>query len=186
MNRKLVFVLASISVVCALIIVGEWIWAAQTQKQVLTTTTSLETKKSHDEMPSIELTQRPEESYADLVARPLFIKGRKPVDEPTPEEAQNMAVANAFDWQLNGVYTTKKGMSALFSRSTSKVPKDNYRRISVGADLDGWKLAKIFEDKAVLKQGNQQKELPLRKTKPKDSAKKSNAGPSSRCNLPLA
>ena len=177
MNSKFIFVLASVCGVFSLIIFGESFWAAHTQKQILTSITSVGTKKSYDEMPSIELTRQPEESYTDLVARPLFIKGRKPVAEPSPEEeqAQNMAVVKPFDWQLSGVYTTKKGLSALFSRSTSKVAKDNYRRIGAGADLDGWKLDKIFEDRAVLKQGSQQKELPLRKIKPKDPSKKSNA-----------
>ena len=177
MNSKFIFVLASVCAVFSLIIVGEWFWAAHTQKQILTSITSVDTKKSNDEMPSIELTRQSEESYTDLVARPLFIKGRKPVAETSPEEAQaaqNMAVVKPFDWQLSGVYTTKKGLSALFSRATSKVAKDNYRRIGAGADLDGWKLDKIFEDRAVLKQGSQQKELPLRKIKPKDPSKKSN------------
>jgi len=172
MNSKLVSMLASVCIVCALIIIGEWLYAVQAQKHTLTSSTSTETKMSHDEMPSIELTRQSEESYVDLVARPLFIKGRKPVDEPSPEEVQNMAVANIFDWELNGVYTTKKGLSALFSRSKSKVAKDNYRRIGIGADLDGWKLTEIHQDKAILNQGNGQKELLLRKPKLKELSKK--------------
>jgi hypothetical protein len=174
MNSKLVTVLVSVCIVCALIIIGEWFYAVQAQKQTLASTTSAETKISHDEMPGIELTRQSEESYADLVARPLFIKGRRPVDEPSPEEAQAINVANTFDWQLNGVYSTKKGLSALFSRSTSKVAKDNHRKISTGADLDGWKLTEIYKDKAILKQGNQQKELLLRKPKSKGLPKNPN------------
>jgi len=70
------------------IIIGEWLYAVQAQKHVLTSSTSTETKISTDEMPGIELTRQSEESYADLVARPLFIKGRKPVDEPSPDAAR--------------------------------------------------------------------------------------------------
>ncbi len=172
MNSKLVSVLASVCIVCTLIIICEWLYAMQAQKQILTFSTSTETKISHDEMPDIELTRQSEDSYVDLVARPLFIKGRKPVDEPSPEEVQNMAVVNIFDWELNGVYTTKKGLSALFSRSKSKVAKDNHRRIGIGADLDGWKLTELHQDKAILNQGNEQKELLLRKPKLKDLSKK--------------
>jgi len=174
MNNKLVTILASVCIVCALIITGEWFYAVKTKKHALASSTSTETKLLHDEMPDIELTRQSEDSYVDLVARPLFINGRKPVDEPSPEEIQNMAVANIFDWELNGVYTTKKGLSALFSRSKSKVAKDNHRRIGVGADLDGWKLTEIHQDKAILNQGNEQKELLLRKPKLKDLSKKPN------------
>jgi len=60
----------------------------------------------------------------------------------------------------------------LFSRSTSKVPKDNYRKITAGGDLDGWKLTEVHKDKAILKQGNQQKELLLRKPKLKELPRK--------------
>ena len=172
MNTKLVSVLALVCLVCALIIIGEWFYAVQAQKQTLALTSAAETTPSDDEMPEIELTQKSEESYEDLVARPLFIKGRKPVDEPNPEEAQNVAEARSFDWQLNGVYTTKKGLSALFSRPTSKVPKDTHRKLSTGGDLDGWKLTEIHKDKAILKQGDQQKDLLLRKPKLKELSKK--------------
>jgi hypothetical protein len=176
MNSKLVSILASVCIFFALIIIGEWSYAVWAQKQVLTSSTVAESKNSHDEMPTVELTRQSEQSYADLVTRPLFIKGRRPVDEPTAEEeqAQAKAVAVVFDWELSGVYTTTKGLSALFSRSKSKVAKDNHRRISMGADLDGWKLAEIRTDRVILKQGNQQKELLLRKPKLKDLSKRQN------------
>jgi len=174
MNSKLVSVLTAVCVMLILIITGEWFYAVQVQKQALTSTISAETTQSDDEMPDIELTQESEESYEDLVVRPLFIKGRKPVDEPSAEEAQTNAVANSFDWQLNGVYSTKKGLSALFSRATSKVPKDNHRKLIAGANLDGWKLTEIHKDKVILRQGSQQKDLLLRKPKLKSLPNKPN------------
>ena len=157
MNKKLIAGLACFCIACSLIIIGEWSYATWTEKSILTSLTSTDKKIAPDEMPLIELTAQTEESYVDLVARPLFIKGRKPVD-----------------WELNGVYTTAKGLSALFSRSKSKVAKDNYRKIGIGADLDGWKIVEIYQDKALLKQGAQEKELLLRKIKPKDPANKIN------------
>lgn len=174
MNNKLMFVLTSFCLLFVFIIIVEWLYAEQSRKQILTTSIPTEKKVANDEMPNIELTRQSEESYADLVARPLFIKGRKPVDEPSPEEIQNMAVANVFDWQVNGIYTTKKGLSALFSRSKSKIAKDNHRRVLIGGDLDGWRLAEIQSDKVILNQGNEQKELLLRKPKLKDLSKKPN------------
>ena len=177
MNIKLMSVLGIVCLALVLIIIGEWFYAGWTQKQVLISITTPEKKSTHDEMPTIELTKQTEASYTDLVARPLFIKGRKPVDEPTPEEAQASAaaaVAVVFDWELSGIYTTNKGLSGLFSRSKSKAAKDNYRKISVGADLDGWKLTEISTDRALLKQGAQEKELLLRKPKSKDLSRKPN------------
>ncbi len=177
MNIKLMSMLGIVCLMLILIIIGEWFYAGWTQKQVLMAITAPEKKSAHDEMPTIELTKQTEAGYTDLVTRPLFIKGRKPVDEPTPEEAQASAaaaVAVVFDWELSGIYTTNKGLAALFNRSKSKAAKDNYRKISVGADLDGWKLTEISADRAVLKQGAQEKELLLRKPKLKDLSRKPN------------
>lgn len=111
------------------------------------------------------MTQQPEGSYVDLVARPLFIKGRRAVEEPTPEAEQAVAKLENFDWQLTGVYASNKKVSALFSRSKSKLSKDNNRKMTVGDDLDGWKVTEINKDKVTLTQGSNTKELLLRKPK---------------------
>jgi uncharacterized protein YneF (UPF0154 family) len=175
MNTKLVSVLAIICAVLVLIIFGEWLYARQTQKRLLAPITSTETKISLEEMPVIKLSERSVESYSDMVARPLFIKGRKPVDEPSgKEEAQGLAAGNnIFDWQLDGVYSSKKGLFALFSRPKLEVPKDNFRKLTMNNTLDGWKVAEIHNDKVLLKRGAQQKELLLQKPKSKQTPMKS-------------
>ena len=169
MNTKLIKFLVSACIGLCLIIAVEWLYASYSKHRVLTSISSekLQDYKT-DELPKIDLTKQPEESYVDLVARPLFIEGRKPVDEPSPEAAQAAAKSESFDWQLNGIYSTKKTTSALFSRSKSKVAKDNHRKITVGDDLDGWKLTEINKDRVMLKQGGNEKELLLRKPKLKE------------------
>lgn len=170
MNSKLTKLLVSVGISLCLIIAGEWLYASYMRHRLLTSISSekLQDYKT-DELPQIDLTKKPEESYVDLVARPLFIKGRRPVDEPRPEAEQAGAKSESFDWELTGVYGTQKTVSALFSRSKSKVAKDNHRKITVGDDIDGWKLTEINKDRAVLKQGSHEKELLLRKPKTKAS-----------------
>lgn len=170
MNSKLVKLLASVCAVLLLVIFAEWVYAKLAQQELLASTTiAAATKKPPVEMPKVELTKQPEEYYDQMVARPLFIKGRRPVDEPKPENTQALSVATVFDWELTGVYTKNKSLSALFSRSKTKVPKDNYRKIAVDAYLDGWKLIEIHKDRVILMQGGNQKELLLRKPKPKQT-----------------
>lgn len=176
MNSKLINVLGAVCVVLLFIILGELFFAKLSQDQLLESTKSPVTKAPLDEMPAIDLTRNTEDSYEDLIARPLFLEGRKPVNEPTAaEEAKTNAVEVKFDWLLNGVYTSKNGLSALFSRGTLKVPKDNYRRIKLGTDLDGWKLTEILKDRVKLTQDSVEKELLLRKPKLKQAPQKPNA-----------
>lgn len=176
MNSKLMKLLVSACISLFLIITGEWLYASYMRHRLLTSIISAKPQDyKTDELPEIELTKQPEESYVDLVARPLFIKGRRPVDEPSPEAAQAASKSESFDWQLNGVYSTKKTVSALFSRSKSKVAKDNHRKIIVGDDIDGWKLTEINKDRVVLKQGSTEKELLLRKPKLKTLPQRENS-----------
>jgi hypothetical protein len=176
MNIKLIRLLVSACIGLCVVIAAEWLFVTYTQHDLLTSI-SAEIKQDYkaDELPEIELTKLPEESYVDLVARPLFIKGRRPVDEPKPESEQAAVVKEVvFDWQLNGVYGKGENKSALFSRSKSKVAKDNFRKITVGDDLDGWKLTKINTDKVMFMQGGLEKELLLRKPKLKGPSPRTN------------
>lgn len=168
MNSKLIKLLGAIAISLCFIITIEWLYAHFMRQRLLTLISS-ETHQDYkaDELPDLELSKQPEESYVDLVARPLFIKGRKPVDEPSPEVAQVTAKPDTFDWQLSGVFRVQKTVSALFSRTNAKVPKDNYRKISLGKTIDGWKLAEINTDKVVLKLGSSEKTLLLKKPKSK-------------------
>lgn len=165
MNSKLVSALAVVCAMLILIISGEWIYAKYAQNAAFNVVELKNTVTAPPEMPSINLARQSEESYVALVARPLFIKGRRPVDEPTSEQKN---ATGAFDWELSGVYSTKNGFSALFSRSKVKIPKDNFRKIAVGDNLDGWKLAEVQNDRVILSDDNSEKELLLRKPKAKE------------------
>lgn len=179
MNTKLVKLLVTICIGLSLVIAGEWLYARYSQQRLLTSIVSAKQQDyKTDELPGIELTKQPEDSYVDLVARPLFLKGRKPVDEPLPETEQAVATADSFDWQLNGIYSSQKLVSALFSRANTKTAgKDRSRKITVNDDLDGWKLTEIRKDRVILKQGGNQKELLLRKPKSKAVAAPAVASP---------
>ncbi len=124
-----------------------------------------------EEATDLNLSDPSENSYSDLVDRPMFIKGRKPVEEPIPEE---MALATAqktenVNWELIGIYSTPIGTTAFFSRSNGRLPKDNFRKCKLGDALDGWQLSEINENGVNLTQGIETKNLPLRKMKPKNS-----------------
>lgn len=174
MSGKLIKALVVICLVLMSIITLEWLIAKHSQQQLLNSIESPTQQTSTDEMPVIKLDTQSEESYADLVDRPLFIAGRKPVSE-TESEQQAAIVTNNFDWRLSGVYTSKKGLMALLSRiiartpdPTGKTPTDNYRKVIVGGDVDGWKVAAIHADDILLTQGDTEKKLPLRLPRAKE------------------
>ncbi|MFZ2726555.1 MAG: hypothetical protein WAX77_09915 [Methylococcaceae bacterium] len=193
MNNHFIKLASIICIALLLIIVGEWAFAHLSEQQLLESSAIKAQTAPADEMPSINLTEQPEESYTDLVERPLFITGRRPVDEPASSTSPMQTVTGGmpanFDWQLSGVYTKDKRLFALFSHAKVKLPKakDNFRKLSVGElddkgnlkTLDGWQVSDIKLDRVILKQSANEKELLLRKPKPKElpPANPAEAGP---------
>lgn len=184
MNNHFIKLASIVCIALLLIIIGEWLLARLAEQQLITASQVKAQTYQADAMPSIDLTEQAEDSYADLVERPLFIKGRRAVAEPPATAVQPVLLTGAagnFDWQLNGVYTKDKRLFALFSHTKVKLPKakDNYRKLSVGEvddkgnvkTLEGWQVSEIKLDRVILKQGTEQKELLLRKPKPKELAK---------------
>ena len=170
MNSNLINLLAAVCASLLLVVFGEWLYAKHAQRVLLASSTATASKKLPVVMPTIELTKQPEEFYDQIVNRPLFIKGRRPVDETKPEDTQAQSVDTVFDWQLDGIYTKNNSLHALFSRAKTKVQKDNYRKVGLDADLSGWRVTEIHENQVILKQGGKQKVLLLRKPKPKSLA----------------
>lgn len=167
MNRPTLFALIAVNTLLAIGLAGEWYAAQETLDIPQVKAKSTDTES--EELPSLNLDEISEESYSDLVERPLFIKGRKPVSEPEPESVPVAAVKKieAFNWELTGIFATPKGVTTFFSRTGAKVPKDNYRKQKIGDEIDGWKLSAIQPDNVTLTQAGETKVLPLRKVKPK-------------------
>lgn len=167
MNRSTLFVLIALNALFVAVLAMEWVESTKAPPAISQNKTN--NAESESSIPELDLTATGEDSYSDLVERPMFIKGRKPVNEPVPETVPVAAVkkVEAFVWELSGIFTTPKGVTAFFNRTNAKVPKDNYRKYKVGQELDGWKVTEIHTDNVVLMQTNETKTLPLRKLKPK-------------------
>jgi hypothetical protein len=185
-NIKVLKLVSAICAVLLVIIIMEWLIAKFSESRMLSSIESpASSNVSNDQLPEVDLDAKPEESYVDLVSRPLFLKGRKPVEEISGAKEKEQIGNEMFDWRLDGIYTGKKGLSALLSRSKvggvspavagstppvagSKDKPDNYRKVSESEDVDGWRLTQIKTDRVVFELGGETKELVLRKPKPKE------------------
>ncbi|EIC31471.1 hypothetical protein [Methylomicrobium album] len=186
-NGKILKLVSAVCTGLLIVIVMEWLIAQYSENRLLKSIeSSAPSNASTDRLPEVDLEAKPEESYVDLVSRPLFLKGRKPVEEVSAENEKEQAGNGTFDWRLDGIYTGRNGLSALLSRSREagaspvpaadsapsasgpKVKPDNYRKVSENEDVDGWRLVQIKTDRVVFELGGESKELVLRKPKPKD------------------
>ncbi len=166
MNRPTLFVLIALNSLFVAVLATEWYTAAEMSAPIQAKTNNTDIEES---LPNLDLTETSEDSYSDLVERPLFIKGRKPVSEPEPENTSTAIVkrTDVFNWDLTGIYATPKIVTVFFSRTNAKVAKDNYRKCKLNDEVDGWKVSEIHPDNVVLTQAGENKTLQLRKAKPK-------------------
>lgn len=106
-----------------------------------------------------EFTLKPVEDYAEMVERPLFVRGRRP---PPPSEGraggqdgENETPAGQI--ALSGVLITGKHRVALLRLEGD--PKVIH--VSEGQEAGGWLLEKIDSDRVVLRRGDTSTEVVL-------------------------
>ena len=166
MNTKLIQLFTIACAVLGVVIVGEWLYASYAERQMLLTIKSGSAMPYQaDKLPQLNLTRQAEESYVDLVARPLFIQGRRPVDEPEVTANGGLVESDSFDWQLNGIYSNKERVSALFSSTKKTGTKNETSKITTGDEIEGWILTEIGKDSVIMEKDSNRKELMLRKPK---------------------
>jgi hypothetical protein len=166
MNTQLAKILTVICAVLAFVIVSEWLYASYAKRQMLLSIKAGDAGQYQaDKLPELNLAGQTEETYVDLAARPLFIQGRRPVDEPEVAANGGVVESDSFDWELNGIYSAGKRVSALFSQTKATDKKNKALKISAGDEVDGWNLTEIRSDSVILEKDSNRKEMMLRKPK---------------------
>lgn len=146
------------------ILLMEWLLAGYTDQQ-----TAEEINRNGQsnltqtqELQETELARQTLEMYSEMIDRPLFIQGRRPVlDDVVEDSIQD--VGKIDDWILIGIYFVADQKTALFSQRN--LPKKYLRQLE-GDDISGWKLKEIQADKVVLERVGKEKIVMLRKPRP--------------------
>ena len=121
-----------------------------------------------EEIPTLNEILKPKGLYDDIVARPLFVEGRQPIE--STEEDTLSSFNGKVTIILKGVVSTPDGMIALLEDKEKK----RYR-LRMGDEVEGWEIAELQSDKVILKKNGNQKELLL--WIPKPSKKNDNKKP---------
>lgn len=162
MNLKLVKLQSLVSGLLSLILAAEWSYGEFAWRELRQ---SLEYSSDDSgeaaELPALAARKPAAEAYSELVERPLFIEGRKPLVEVNPTaDVQNVETGQIDDWSLIGVYNKDKRPIALFSK---KNEARKYLKLGSEQTISGWQIKEIQSDRVILQQGGQQKSVMLRK-----------------------
>jgi hypothetical protein len=162
MNQKLVKLQLLAGGLLSLILLAEWSYSHFSRQQLLT---SLTQPKHSDfqaeQLPNLSDHKPALESYNEIVDRPIFIEGRKPVSEVTQaDNAQGPDLGEIDNWSLIGIYNKGKKSMALFCKRTEA---KTFSKISQDQSISGWQLKEIRPDRVILELTGQQKTVALRK-----------------------
>ena len=168
MNNSVIKLLLRLCVLLLIILLVEWLIISFSETPAVKSLSAVEEGQSQNmELPELELTEQSIETYLDMVDRPLFINGRRPiVDQIEAGDVQELSKIE--DLILVGIYTKDGRMVALFSQVGSD---KKYSKKSEGDDISGWLLKEIQADQIILEQAGEQQTIILRKPKPKSSPK---------------
>ncbi len=165
MNNNVIKMLGAVCGVLAVILIAEWWWLKSADKDVQQSLNAdLGSTPGDTSLPTLEQSKKSVESYADMIERPLFITGRRPVEIEAQDEVVQ-EVAKIDHIQLFGVYSVKDEKTALFDVKGSA--DKTYEKRKEGEDVSGWSLEEILYDRVVLQQSGNKQTLMLRKPKPK-------------------
>jgi hypothetical protein len=168
MNLKLVKLQLLLSSLLGVILIAEYAYglaAARSLQQSLQF--SKDESPLTSELPTISMPKPGNTDFNELVERPLFIEGRKPIVESATETAQNADNAQLDDWELSGIYTKGSKTSVLFAK---KGETRKFLKVGLEQMVSGWSLKEIQPDRVVLQQAGQMRTVMLRKPRTDNKA----------------
>ncbi|WP_031434576.1 hypothetical protein [Methylomarinum vadi] len=161
MNWNLIKLLLSVCAVLLLVLLLEWWLAGVSDRQRNDEPRPTQGADLQLELPEIKPPAMAAEMYADMVERPLFIEGRRPVVEEDEEESVQ-EVDSVDDLELIGIYTDDNRLMALFSK---KGRDKKFLKKAQGEDIGNWLLQEVHADSVVLDKDGKRQTLLLRKPK---------------------
>ncbi len=162
MNNNVIKALLAVCLLLLAVLFIEW-QTGKSDSQVAVIPTV--TKQEQDpliQLPKLILTKQTAESYTQMVESPLFVQGRKPIENATEEEIIEEASGKIDDLVLQGLYSVQGKKIALFK---AKGNDKKYLKKTEGEDVNGWQLIEIKADSVVMEQSGKKQSLMLRKPK---------------------
>ncbi len=171
MNSKLIKMLIASCLVLMVILFAEWAFYEYSKDELISSLDGIEEQPYlENELPGIDLSVVPLEQYAEMIARPLFIKSRKPVIKDESIVVEALDLGEIDEWVLVGIYSNADQLIASFKGLTGDKKHINKEQ---GDDISGWLIKEIWADKVIVLQSGKEQSILLRapKAKPKLNTK---------------
>ncbi len=127
---------------------------------------------------SYQVTQDDIEKYTDIVARPIFFKGRQAITIEESEiidgQQNRPHTVIKIKQTLIGIINTPQGKYAVFQDPNAQNTQKKFIHVMQGEEIDGWRIKEIQSDRLTLTSGTETEEIRLAKPRTIGSAIKRN------------
>lgn len=161
MNTNILKLMFAVCAVLSGVLMLEWIFAGSDEPVAPIAVNSDDDKDFDVDLPEIKSSGKTREMFADMVDRPLFIDGRRPVVEDE-EPAGQVEESKIDDLTLMGVFVQGDQSTAMFE---VKGDKKQYAKKTLNDEVSGWLVQEILADKVILERDGVTETLKLRKPK---------------------
>jgi len=162
MKNSLIKLLLLASVLLLGLLILEWFWLNHVEEdKAIIQPASME---NQIRLPDSEFTQLPFDNYQEIVMRPLFIEGRRPIEGGSDDDSIAAISNDIKQFVLMGVYTIENKLIALIK---DQMNADHYLKKSLGDEIAGWTIKQILTDRIIIERSGQTQEIELRKPKPR-------------------
>jgi hypothetical protein len=160
MNLKLVKLQIVLCGLLGSLLITEWAYSAFFGVNPKLSPTSIPSGNGEDAVQSFPELVAVNTNLNELVDRPLFIEGRKPIVETPVDDQKPLETGQIDEWMLIGIFNKNQQSMALF---TKKDEAKKFMKIPIQQNISGWLLKEIQSDRVILQQADQQKMIMLRK-----------------------
>ena len=180
------YLLALLFVACSVLILILMIWQGSHREsyrlQILQEIDNVQSSGfTLQDVPSTQFKDHELSDYHEMLERPLFFAGRRPIVPEDSENAETVAAEvkppEKIGMALIGIIDTPAGVYALFHNPKAKADEPKFQRLKQNQDINGWKIKEIKHDRVIISADTNADEILLakprvhKKVKPRKSRK---------------
>lgn len=109
--------------------------------------------------------------YNDMVERPLFFKGRKPIEPKESSDDSESIIAEKLNYELTGIISVPNDLYCLLQEKNSRDRTNKFKKLREGDEIDGWSIKEIKPDHVIVGTDSESEKLKLAKPKMKKPKK---------------
>ena len=172
MNIRLIKTLSFIALFLVVIIIAESSYAKYSNLKLKKELKEITSGNIDTEvLPSINLKEKPIESYNDLINRPVFNNTRRVIEKVITEIVIKPTVKTTnFKHELIGIFGSDPEINALFRNKNPRNIKNKNQRfftVKVGKNIEGWIIKKINKNTVIIENNGKTETIEWSKSKPK-------------------